>query len=135
MIKHPVAHYNTEPSPYRVLCLISETFVGISIANMYRVGLFLMALFSLTPQAAFAELMDVKVGMPMEEVLTILGEPDRKAILSGKLLRDVPENSAETLSSKSRLVFIYKHNNVQVWFRQGLVTGMTKDGVSILSSK
>ena len=132
--KAPVAHYNTKPSHCRVSCLISATFAGISIANMHRACLLLTTLLSLTPQTAIAEVMDVKIGMPMQEVLTILGEPDRKAILSGKLLQDVPENSAETLSSKSRIVFIYKHN-VQIWFRQGHVTGVTKDGVSIHQSK
>jgi hypothetical protein len=132
--KAPVAHYNTKPSHCRVSCLISATFAGISIANMHRACLLLTTLLFLTPQTAIAEVMDVKIGMPMQEVLTILGEPDRKAILSGKLLRDVPENSTEILPSKSRIVFIYKHN-VQVWFRQGHVTGVTKDGVSIHQSK
>lgn len=102
---------------------------------MHRAGLLLIALLSLTPEAALTEVMDVKVGMPMQEVLTILGEPDRKAVLSGKLLRDLPENSPETLSSESRIVFIYQHNNIQVWFRQGHVTGVTKDGSSTLPSK
>jgi 3-isopropylmalate dehydratase small subunit len=111
------------------------TFAEIFVANMHRAGLLLVTLLSLTPQTAVAEVMDVKIGMPMQEVLTILGEPDRKAILSGKLLRDVPENSTEIFASNSRIVFIYRHNNIQVWFRQGRVTGMTKDGVSTLPSK
>jgi 3-isopropylmalate dehydratase small subunit len=105
------------------------TFAEIFVANMHRAGLLLVTLLSLTPQTAVAEV------MPMQEVLTILGEPDRKAILSGKLLRDVPENSTEIFASNSRIVFIYRHNNLQVWFRQGRVTGVTKDGVSTLPSK
>ncbi|MGC4098335.1 MAG: hypothetical protein QM706_14570 [Nitrospira sp.] len=105
------------------------------MANMYRAGLVFIALVSFTPQAALTEVMDVKVGMPIHQVLTILGEPNRKAVLSGKLLRDVPEKDAETLSSISRMVFIYQRSNIHVWFQLGRVSGMTKDGMSILSSK
>lgn len=105
------------------------------MANMLRASVLLTALLSLFPQTALAEVMDVKIGMPIQEVLTILGEPDRKAVLSGKLLRDVPEKDAETLSSISRMVFIYQRSNIHVWFQQGRVSGITKDGESILSSK
>ena len=62
--------------------------------------------------------MNVKIGMSIQEVLTILREPDRKAVLSGKLLRDVPENDAETLASISRMAFIYQRSNIHVWFRR-----------------
>lgn len=105
------------------------------MANMLRASLLLTALLSLFSQTALAEVMDVTIGMSVQEVLTILGEPDRKAVLSGKLLRDVPKNDAETLASTFRMVFIYQRSTIHVWFRQGRVSGMTKDGVSILSSK
>ncbi len=87
------------------------------------------------PWAASAETMNVTIGMSMQDVITIIGEPDKKAVLSGKVLRNFTEVSPETAVSKSRIVFIYEKNNVQVWFQQGRVTGMTKDGVSILRPK
>ena len=97
-----------------------------------HVALFLVIAFStVVSWAAPAEVMDVKIGMLMQDVIGILGEPDRKAVLSGKLLRDFTEISSEEITSHSRIVFIYNKDNVQVWFRDGRVTGMTKNGISI----
>lgn len=93
------------------------------------------ALCAIVPWPASAESMNVTIGMSMQDVITIIGEPDRKAVLSGKVLRDFTEVNPQTAVSKSRSVFIYEKDNVQVWFQQGRVTGMTKDGVSILRPK
>jgi hypothetical protein len=50
-------------------------------------------------------------------------------------MRDLAEIDPEAAVSKSRIVFIYNKDNIQVWFRQGRVTGITKDGISILRPK
>ncbi len=110
-----------------------EPVVGKSLL----IGLLLCATaLSVTiPSVASAEAMNVTIGMSMEDVITILGEPDRKAVLSGKVLRDLAVVGPEDAVSKSRIVFIYEKDHVQVWFQQERVTGMTQDGVSILRSK
>ncbi len=74
----------------------------------------------------------VDIGMTAEEVVTRLGEPDRKAVLDGKLLRDVTALEPGTDLSQYRLMFSYEADAVQVWFENGLVSGMTKDGISVL---
>lgn len=100
-----------------------------------RLGIFAVILATTASPAVHAQIMDVTIGMPMQEVIAALGEPDRKAVLSGKVLHDLTEISPEIAGSKSRVVFIYNKDNVQVWFQQGRVTGVTKDGVSILRPK
>ncbi|MEK6801843.1 MAG: hypothetical protein AABZ34_04150 [Nitrospirota bacterium] len=118
-----------------------RTYWWISMESVFGksllIGLLICAtaLSVIVPWAASAEIMNVTIGMSMQDVITIIGEPDRKAVLSGKVLRDFTEVNPETAVSKSRIVFIYETDNVQVWFRQGRVTGMTKDGVSILRPK
>lgn len=105
------------------------------MGNALFLGVLAVVLSTSVSPAASAEIMDVTIGMPMEEVIAALGEPDRKAVLSGKVLRDLTEMSPEVAVSKSRIVFIYNKDNIQVWFRQGRVTGMTKDGISIMPPK
>jgi hypothetical protein len=100
-----------------------------------RLGICVVVLSTTVSPALHAQIMDVTIGMPMQDVVAALGEPDRKAVLSGKVLRDLTEISPEIAGSKSRIVFIYNKDNVQVWFRQGRVTGITKEGVSIVRPK
>jgi len=71
--------------------------------------------------------------MTPEQVVALLGEPDRKAILEGKVLRTLTPNNSEIDLWKNRLVFIYDRTKVQVWFKNGRVTEMTKDGLAVLS--
>jgi hypothetical protein len=104
------------------------------VGNALLLGI-AVVLSATVSSAVHAQIMDVTIGMPMQEVIAALGEPDRKTVLSGKVLRDLAEISPEAAVSKSRIVFIYNKDNIQVWFRQGRVTGVTKDGISILRSK
>jgi hypothetical protein len=46
----------------------------------------------------------------------------------GKALRDAEQLSAEDLA-RLRLVYIYEPSGLQVWFREGKVTGVTRQGV------
>ena len=103
------------------------------MATLILARIVAMALVIAVPCGALAEIMDVRVGMLAQDVATILGEPDRKAVLVGKLLRDFTSIDPDEDISHARIVFIYHKHNVQVWFQQGRVTGMTKDGVSILA--
>jgi hypothetical protein len=73
---------------------------------------------------------DVRRGMTTEQVTLLLGEPDRKAVLIGKVLRDADQFSAEDLA-RLRLVYIYDLSGLRVWFLDNTVTGVTRDGVSL----
>lgn len=73
----------------------------------------------------------VRLEMTTEQVLDILGEPDRRAVLEGKLLRNLTQRDSEIDLSKYRLVFIYETTHLQIWFKEGRVTGMTQNGVAV----
>jgi hypothetical protein len=73
----------------------------------------------------------LELGMTPTEVIEILGEPDRRAVLEGKRIRDVSVLDVRQESAK-RFVFIYEASGIQVWFRHGRVTGVVRNGVSIL---
>jgi hypothetical protein len=64
--------------------------------------------------------------MSPQEVVAVLGEPDRIAVFEGKYLRDVPLAAAATSNPDGRFVFIYREGNLNVWFAHGLATGLTK---------
>jgi len=68
--------------------------------------------------------------MSQEEVVQLLGEPDRKAVLVGKVLRDLDKAHDEDVN-RLRLVYVYETISLQVWFKVGRVTGVTQHGVSI----
>ncbi|HWQ69114.1 MAG TPA: hypothetical protein VN494_04035 [Patescibacteria group bacterium] len=68
--------------------------------------------------------------MSQVEVVQLLGEPDRKAILVGKVLRDLDQVRDEDVTGL-RLVYVYETSGLQVWFKDGRVTGVTRYGVSI----
>lgn len=104
-------------------------------AKSFLLGIFAVAFSVLAPWEVSAENMDVAAGMPIQDVVAIMGQPDRKAVLEGKVLRDFTEVDPEGASSTLRVIYIYNKGRVQVWFQQGRVTGMTKDGVSVLRPK
>jgi hypothetical protein len=72
---------------------------------------------------------EVRPGMSPEQVTRLLGEPDRKAVLVGKALRSPDDLSADE-AARLRLVYIYEPSGLQVWFQNGKVTGVTRQGVS-----
>ena len=72
----------------------------------------------------------VRLGMLQKEVVQLLGEPDRKAILVGKVLRDLDKVRDEDVT-RLRQVYVFDGLKLQVWFKGGRVTGVTRDGVSI----
>lgn len=74
---------------------------------------------------------EVRPGMPREDVVHLLGEPDRMAVLDGKVLRGVEELPAEADASRLRLVYFYDESRLQVWFKDGKVTGVTRDGIAV----
>lgn len=80
---------------------------------------------------ACAESGRVELGMSQDEVVRLLGEPDSKAILDGKVLRQIDELTAPDLETY-RVVYIYDKSNLQIWFEAGKVSGVTRNGVSIL---
>jgi hypothetical protein len=130
----PVTEYNGQYSVALRLaysCASMKCVVGTALF----LGIVAIVLFTTVSWAVPAEIMDVTIGMTMQEVMAIMGEPDRKAVLSGKILQDLAEISPDVARSNARIVFIYNKDNLQVWFRQGRVTGMTKDGVSVLRPK
>lgn len=92
---------------------------------------FLAALFCLPLATGFAGGSQVRLGMSPEEVVEILGSPDRRAVLDGKLLRDLSELDPATDISQRRLVFFYDDIDLQVWFKDGQVTGVIQNGVPI----
>lgn len=73
---------------------------------------------------------DIRLGMTQQEVVQRLGEPDRKAVLVGKELRDLNELENQDVA-RLRLVYVYEQSGIQVWFKDDSVTGVTQDGVSI----
>lgn len=79
---------------------------------------------------ACASAENVRLGMSREEVVQLLGEPDRKAVLVGKVLRDLDTVPDEDVTGL-RLVYVYETSRLQVWFKDGRVTGVTRHGVSI----
>ena len=79
---------------------------------------------------AYAQPGDVRLGMSEEQVVKLLGEPTRRALLVGKELRDVEQVSAED-RARSRLVYVYDPSGLEVWFWEGKVTGVTRHGVSL----
>ena len=74
---------------------------------------------------------ELRIGMPREDVVHLLGEPNRKAVLDGKVLRDVEELPAEVDASQFRLVYFYDESGLQVWFKDGKVTGVTREGIAV----
>lgn len=102
----------------------------------HRFTLCVLAAMSCLPLASGSlEGRRVRLGMTPEEVVQILGTPDRRAILDGKLLRDLSELDSATDLSKHRLVFFYDDIYLQVWFKDGHVTGVIQNGVSIVSAR
>jgi hypothetical protein len=79
---------------------------------------------------ACASAEEVRLGMSQEEVVQLLGEPDRKAVLVGKVLRDLDKVRDEDVT-RSRLVYVYETSGLQVWFKDSRVTGVTRHGLSI----
>lgn len=73
---------------------------------------------------------EVHLGMSQRDVVHVLGQPDRQAVLVGKVLQDPRELKPEEVA-QHRLVYIYDHSGLQVWFANGKVTGMTRDGVPV----
>ena len=89
-----------------------------------------VTILSISPAYACASAEEVRLGMSQEEVVQLIGEPDRKAVLVGKVLRDLDTVRAED-ATQFRLVYVYETPGLQVWFRVGKVTGLTRYGVSI----
>lgn len=73
---------------------------------------------------------DLRAGMSQECVVQLLGEPSRKAVLIGKVLRDIDRMPAEEDLARFRLVYFYDESGLQVWFADGKVTGATRNGIS-----
>ena len=76
----------------------------------------------------------LRVGMSQEEVSQILGEPSRKAVLIGKELRSIEMLPVGEEVTQFRLVFVYDESGLQVWFSDGKVTGVTRNGVSTIAN-
>lgn len=74
---------------------------------------------------------EVELGMPQQDVVQLLGKPSRKAVLVGKVLRDLDRIPAEEDVSRFRLVYFYDETGLQVWFKDGKVTGVVRNGVSV----
>ena len=70
----------------------------------------------------------VRLDMTEAQVIEILGEPDRRAILMGKILQDIDSLDRTVDPTRFRLMYFYSGSGVQVWFSAGRVTGMTKNG-------
>ena len=83
-------------------------------------------LFSVVGHAA--EPPAVEPGMTPQQVLAVLGEPDRIAVFEGKYLRDVPLEVAEGSNAGGSFVFIYRDRNLNVWFEHGRATGLMTGG-------
>lgn len=77
----------------------------------------------------------LRVDMSEAEVIRIMGEPSRKAVLIGKALRSIDELPAGEDVARFRLVFVYEESGLQVWFRDGKVTGITRNGVSTMADE
>lgn len=74
---------------------------------------------------------EVRLGMSQERVVQLLGEPSRKAVLVGKVLRDVDQFLPQEDLSRFRLVYFYDTSGLQVWFKDGRATGVLRNGVSV----
>ena len=70
---------------------------------------------------------EVEPGMSSTEVVRILGEPTRTAMLDGKELREV--GPGEDVGAR-RVVYFYDATGLQVWLQNGAVTGVVRDGVA-----
>ena len=79
-----------------------------------------------------AQAAPICLGMTLDHVVALLGKPDRKAVLEGKVLRTLTQDDSESDLGQNRLVFIYDQTKLQVWFKNGRVTGMTQDGLAVL---
>jgi len=86
-------------------------------------------------EAEFTPWHQVRSDMNPREVIGLLGEPDRRAIQDGKLLRNVSTDDPRLRDSRFRHVYIYEAVGIQIWFGDGRVTGMTQNGVSILGTQ
>lgn len=93
--------------------------------------LFIITAISTFSATSCSPLYGISLGMSTEEVVERLGEPDSKAILEGKVLRTIEEES-EIDYRKYRVVYLYESKTIQVWFQNGIVSGATKKGVSML---
>ncbi len=118
----------------RVITIPSITSIrektGLSrarFAQLFGVCVAIMFIFSANACASAEE---VRLGMSQEEVVQLLGEPDRKAVLVGKVLRDLDKVRDEDVT-RLRLVYFYEMFGLQVWFKDSQVTGVTRHGVSI----
>ncbi len=69
--------------------------------------------------------------MSREDVVHLLGEPNREAVLVGKVLRDADQLPAEEDLTRFRLVYIDDKSGLQVWFMDGKMTGVTRYGFSV----
>lgn len=74
---------------------------------------------------------EVRLGMSQENVVQLLGEPSRKAVLVGKVLRNVDQLPTQEDLARFRLVYFYDPSGLQVWFKDDRVTGVVRNGVSV----
>ncbi len=84
------------------------------------------------PEPDDAKAVPIRLGMTSDEVVTLLGKPDRQAILEGKVLRILVYDDLASALLRDRLVFIYDQTELRVWFMDGRVTGVTKNGIEVL---
>ncbi|MGR9053692.1 MAG: hypothetical protein ACU84J_13685 [Gammaproteobacteria bacterium] len=68
-------------------------------------------------------------GMTVASVTALHGRPDKIFMLEGKDLIEMAEDSVK--SSAHKIAYVYHHDNLQVWFSNGIVTGMTVNGLAI----
>ena len=101
----------------------------VSVLTSWLFSLILTICGSKSPAAG--QPLPVKIGMHEQEVVRLLGEPERKAILDGKVLRELRERTVPPEYRDAMLVFLYERRNIRVWFRHGSVTDITRDGVSV----
>jgi hypothetical protein len=85
----------------------------------------------LTTGIMCAQAADLHRGMTRDEVIKLLGPPDRRGVLEGKVIRQLTDSMALE-HAESRVVYFYDKTGIQVWLLGGKVTGATKNGVSIL---
>ncbi len=95
--------------------------------NLFGMVIFLIVFF-LT--GACAKQKDITHGMSAKEVIQRMGAPDSIAVQEGKLLRKLEAAEVKDFTGK-RIVYIYEVNNIQIWFENGKVSGMTRNGVSV----
>ena len=102
----------------------------MNCANLFPVAVLLLAA-GFGEQGLAGEASSVALGMREQEVVSILGQPERKAILQGKLLIDIKGGTMPSNRPNAMIVFLYERDKVRVWFRRGKVTDVTRDGVSV----